>query len=342
MMQQNTEQLYQFDPIDPPPNKKGKKGLKIWILIIIGIILLGILISSVGCNIITDKDKIKPTGPYIGALYVDGVIASDNRDNWGLPYGYQHKFTLEAIDDMIKDSKNKGLILFVNSPGGGVYESDELYFKLKEYKDATKRPIYAYMASMAASGGYYISTPADKILANRNCWTGSIGVTIGTLFDVSDFLKNYGIKTETITSGKNKAMGSLVDPLTEDQKAIFQSLVDESYEQFVSIVSEERNIDLEATKKLADGRIYTAKQALALGLIDHICSSDDAVKDMMKTYKLKDCELYDIQYEDNSFISQLFSKVHLPNLPKSEAESVLSLIENDVEFPISYMCEMLN
>ena len=112
--------------------------------------------------------------------------------------------------------------------------------KLKEYKEKTKRPVYAYMGSMAASGGYYISAPADMIFANRNCWTGSIGVTIGTLYDLSGFLERHGIKAVTIASGRNKSMGSIVDPLTDEQRRIFQSLVDEAYDQFVNIVAEER------------------------------------------------------------------------------------------------------
>lgn len=110
------------------------------------------------------------------------------------------------------------MILFVNSPGGGVYESDELYLKIKEYQEQTECPVYAVMGSMAASGGYYISAPADKIVANRNTWTGSIGVTIGTLYDISGLLEQYGVKTETITAGRNKAMGSSVEPMTEEQE----------------------------------------------------------------------------------------------------------------------------
>ena len=339
-MEQTTEQIYQ---IDPGNNKKGKKGLKIWILILLGVLLLGILFSAVGCNIIsgTEKEK-KPNEPYIGVLFVEGAITSDSKDTWGIPYGYQHQFTLDTIDDLMVDRNNKGIMLFVNSPGGGVYESDELYFKLKEYKNTTDRPVYAYMGSMAASGGYYISAPADKILANRNTWTGSIGVTIGTLFDFSELLENYGIKSVTITSGKNKAMGSMMDPLTAEQKEIFQTLVDEAYLQFVNIVAEERNIELEATKKIADGRIYTARQALELNLIDAICPYEDALADMAKTYDLHDCEVYNFTYKDTSFFGLLFNKLPLPNLPKSDAEAVLSLIESDVKFPISYMCEVLN
>ena len=124
---------------------------------------------------------------------------------------------------MIDDGENKGMILYLDTPGGSVLASDELYFKIKEYQKKTKRPVYASMQSMAASGGYYISAPCDKIIANRNCWTGSIGVTLGTMYDVSELLDKIGVKTNTITSGENKAMGSSVEKMSREQREIFQS-----------------------------------------------------------------------------------------------------------------------
>ena len=340
---QPTQNIYQFEDPAGKQKRKGMKGWKIWLLIILGIALLTCILLVAGIG--TGSDKVvtsTPISPYIGVLYVEGTIAASNVDSWGVASGYQHQFTLDSIDEMISDSNNKGLILFVNSPGGGVYESDELYYKIKEYQKQTKRPVYAYFASMAASGGYYISTPADKILANRNCWTGSIGVTIGTVYDISGLLKNYGIKTVTITSGRNKAMGSIVDPLTDEQRAIFQSLVDEAYEQFTGIVSEERGIDLATVKTIADGRIYSAKQAYNLKLIDGICTYDEAIADMQKTYKLEDCDIYDVTYQDDSLFGKLFSEIPRPTLPSSDTNAVLSLIKNDVRFPISYMCEELD
>lgn len=341
MEDSNLDDLYVFEPVKENP-KRGKRGWKIWGLIVLGIVIIGITLGAVGWNMNQNEKTYEASGPYIGVLSVEGVITSSNQDTWGMPYGYQHSFTIETIDELIDDPDNKGLIFFVNTPGGGVYESDELYFKIKEYQDTTGRPVYSYMGSTAASGGYYISAPADRILANRNCWTGSIGVTIGTLFDISGFLESYGVKTITITSGENKAMGSMVDPLTKEQQAIFQSLVDEAYEQFVGIVSEERNLDLEKTRELADGRIYTAKQALDLQLIDGICSYEEAIDDMKTTYELQDCEVVDIHYIDDSFIGNLFSKLPLPDYTKSDAETVLSLINQETALPISYLSPILN
>ena len=340
MEENQLEELYGLEP-PRKPAARGSKGWKIWGFIAIGIIGLAVIVGLTGWNF-SQEDDISAHGPYIGVLSVEGTIASANQDNFGLPYGYQHQFTLNSIDELIADPNNKGLVFFVNTPGGGVYESDELYFKIKEYQEKTGRPVYSYMGSMAASGGYYISAPADKILANRNCWTGSIGVTIGTLFDVSGFLEHYGVKTVTITSGKNKAMGSIVEPLTKEQQAIFQSLVDEAYEQFVGIVSEERGINLAETKALADGRIYTAKQALDLHLIDGISSYEDAIQDMKDTYQLGSCEVVDIEYVDDSFLGILLGKLPIQRFAQSEAEVILTLMEKESGFPIRYQSPILD
>ncbi len=297
--------------------------------------------SSIKNAIFGDGDDIQARGPYIATIYVEGTIAKGQTDSFGLPIGDQHNWTLNKINELAADSNNRGLIIFVDSPGGGVYESDELYLKLKSYREETGRPVYAVMGSMAASGGYYISAAADKIIANRNTWTGSLGVTIGTLYDITELLEKYGVKTVTITAGENKAMGSIVDPLTEEQKAIFQDLVDEAYDQFINIISEEREIGLDEVRKLADGRIYTAKQALNLELIDEIGTIEDAIMDMKTVYALQDCDIIDVIYHDNSLLSSLLGEVRIPEMNSSDFKVIRNIIEDESKFPISYESELL-
>jgi protease IV len=279
---------------------------------IIGAILLGVILIGGGCNLMADRltgtmeemvgynsdsdssyvDYSGVDTDHIAVITVEGVISSSSSSGvLSETSEYDHQFTLDSIDQAMENDTNKGLLLYVNSPGGGVYESDELYLKIREYKKTTGRPVYAYMGSMAASGGYYISAPSDKIIANRNCWTGSIGVTMGTYYDISGLLEKYGVKTVTITAGKNKAMGSYTDPMTSEQLEIFQSLVDEAYNQFVAIVAAGRNLTTKQVVKLADGRVYTAKQAKALGLIDEIETFDQAVETFKKDQGLEQCEL---------------------------------------------------
>ena len=311
-------------------------------LIVLAFIFIGLAALGVSCGSIMqsgEKEVKLPAHDYIATIYVEGTIARGNTDSLGVPSGYQHDWTLSEIDRLIGDGNNKGMILYVDSPGGGVYESDELYFKIKEYEDATGRPVYVSMASMAASGGYYISTPADKIFANRNCMTGSIGVTIGTIIDISGFLEKYGIKTTTIYAGKNKSMGGYFEPLTQEQRDIFQGFVDEAYDQFTGIVAEERGIDIEKVRQIADGRIYTAAQAQNLGLVDAIGTYKDAVADMKHEYGLSGCDVVDIQYVYRSWLPGIFGIVNQGE--RGDAATILNFVEEQKRFPVSYLCEAL-
>lgn len=303
---------------------KKKSGLKT-ALIIIAAILLVIVVLGVSCTQMAnsvlgnleniggqtyyEEEMALPSDDFIAQISVEGTIQSSNQDNFGLTYGYQHQWTLNLIDNLIDNTNNKGLIIWVDSPGGTIYESDELYLAILKYKEKTERPVYAIMGSMAASGGYYISAPADKIIANRNTWTGSIGVTLGTFIDVSDLLEKYGVKTTTITSGRNKAMGSQFETMTEEQMQIFKNLIDESYLQFVDIVATNRQLSKSDVIELADGRIYTAKQALDLGLIDQISTLEEGIEDFKETYGLEYCDVEDFRYIQTSWLAGLLGEM---------------------------------
>lgn len=209
---------------------------------------------------------------YVAKLYILGTIEKENRQ-------YNQKWLLSTIKKLQDDEKNIGLAIIINSPGGAVYQTDEVYLELQKYKSKGK-PIFVYQQSLAASGGYYISCAADEIWANRNTMTGSIGVISGNSFDLTQLYENIGIKAETFYSGKNKNMLNSNECVTDEQRQIMQSISDECYEQFVSIVSNCRNISLEKTREIADGRIYSAKQALENDLIDFI----DSEENMMKSF----------------------------------------------------------
>lgn len=268
-----------------------------------------------------------PAEDFIGVVTVEGTIqdTAESSSVFSSGEGYNHKKTLKYIDSMISSTDNKGIILYVDSPGGGVYESDELYLKLKQYKEETGRPIWTYMASQACSGGYYISMASDKIYANRNCWTGSIGVIISSL-NVKGLYDKLGIQEVDITSGPNKAMGSSGIEMTEEQRAILQGLVDEAYEQFAGIVAEGRHMDIEKVKPIADGRIYSANQALELGLIDNVDTYDTMKKDMQE-YLGDDITIFTPTEEENIFAS-LFSKVE-DLKTKSDAQVISDYLQKN-------------
>ena len=286
----------------------------------------------------SDVTTASATGEYIGVIHVEGTISEDSATA-----GYNHKYILKSIADMTKDDNNKGIILKINTPGGSVFASDELYFAIKDYQEKTGRPVYSSMQSQATSGGYYISAPCDKIFANRNCWTGSIGVTMGSFYDVSELLNNLGIKVQTITSGRNKAMGSSVEEMTQEQRDILQSLIDEAYDQFTGIVSEGRGMDIKEVRKLADGRIYSALQAKDNGLVDEIATYDETVEAMKKDYALgADIEVLDFwPAEDIDIMSYLgiISEELDKNAYMVTAEEIEKLVDLNGSFRLMYIAE---
>ncbi len=218
----------------------------------------------------TQKASKKYKGEFIANLVIEGTIQEANKT-------YNQQWLLSTIENLKNNNNNVALAVYINSPGGTVYHADQIYLALQNYK-TTGKPIYVYQGPLAASGGYYISLAGNKIYANRNSLTGSIGVIGGTFYDATDLYKKIGIRSTTIHSGKNKTMGSLNEPYTEEQLKIMQSVSDECYNQFCSIVVARRNLSYNQVYALADGRIYTANQALENGLIDRVDSWDNMIQ----------------------------------------------------------------
>jgi protease IV len=174
-----------------------------------------------------------------------------------------------------KDSQVKAIVFRIVSPGGGVAASQEIYEEVKKTRDSGKLVVVS-MGAVAASGGYYVAVGANKIVANPGSVTGSIGV-ISQFIQYDDLMSKLGISSETIKSGKLKDAGSPFRKMTEDDKKYFQDMVNDIYDQFVTTVSEERKLDKETVKKLADGRVYTGRKAYELKLIDTLGTYEDAI-----------------------------------------------------------------
>ncbi len=313
------------------------KGFKMFLIIITIFIVVGTGLYFFAPRLPVVGERFKNTD-YIGVLYVEGIISGGEANSFLSETGYNHDYILSQIDAFINDENNQGLVIFVNSPGGSIYETDEVYLKLMEYKDKTGCPVYISMGSLAASGGYYISMAGDKVFANRNTLTGSIGVTFGTFYDISDFLDEHGIKTVTLTAGRNKAMGDITEPMTDERMAIYQSILDDSYGQFVDIISKGRGLDIETVKTLADGRIYTARQALNHKLIDQLGTLDETIDAVMYDHELEYCEVYYYWYEDDSIFSMLSGLVNVGN-QYGDIGTVLKLLDNRYQIPIGYICD---
>lgn len=322
--------------------KKQTGGLIIAAVVFVAVGVSSVLTNTVSQNILQENMTEILTGgfefdapyyDYIAVVDVTGTIQEQTESGmFEMASGYQHLTTMDYIDNLMQDSNNKGILLYVDSPGGTVYESEELYNKLKSYKEYTGNPVWTYMSHYAASGGYMISMASDYIFANANTVTGSIGVIMSG-YDMSGLYEKLGIRYVSITSGENKDSSQL----TEEQIAIYQGQVDEYYEKFVGIVAEGRHMDQDAVRKLADGRTYTAYQALDNGLVDEIGSYEDMQEAMCSRLGVYD--FYQPTQAEN-ILASLFSELK-ELVPKSEAQ-ILEEAAADMESGVPmYYAEQL-
>lgn len=255
--------------------------------------------------------------------------------NGQIQSGYANDMIVKDLKDAREDESIKGVILKVNSPGGSVYASEKIANQVKKLKNAGK-PIYTVMEEFAASGGYYISAPTDKIYASNETWTGSIGVIIST-YSFGGLFEKYGIKEQNITSGALKDAGSSGHDMREDEKKYYQGLVDSAYERFVDLVADGRKMSKSDVKKLADGRVYDGSQALKNGLIDEIGDLDKAIGAMTSDLKLEDPLVIKNQGGAGLFGS-IFSKISdLKNSSKSDLQILNEMVKDNEPRPMYLM-----
>ncbi|MBE6172747.1 signal peptide peptidase SppA [Enterococcus mundtii] len=265
----------------------------------------------------------------IAKLSVDGAIASGGSSGLFATESYNHEDFLKQIEAIEADERVSGILLEVNSPGGGVYESAEIANLLNEVRTERDLPMYVSMKNMAASGGYYISAQADKIFATEETVTGSIGVIMSGL-NYSGLLEKIGVEDTTVKSGALKDMGSATRPETEQDHAVLQAYIDNAYNRFVKVVSEGRNKSEDEVKKVADGRIYDGVQAKEAGLVDEIGYPTDALAAMREDLDLQDAELVEYSTSSTGFGNTWFGAklAELQGLQASETSQILSLLES--------------
>lgn len=265
----------------------------------------------------------------IAKLSVDGAIASGGSSGLFATESYNHEDFLKQIEAIEADERVSGILLEVNSPGGGVYESAEIANLLNEVRTERDLPMYVSMKNMAASGGYYISAQADKIFATEETVTGSIGVIMSGL-NYSGLLEKIGVEDTTVKSGALKDMGSATRPETEQDHAVLQAYIDNAYNRFVKVVSEGRSKSEDEVKKVADGRIYDGVQAKEAGLVDEIGYPTDALAAMREDLDLQDAELVEYSTSSTGFGNTWFGAklAELQGLQASETSQILSLLES--------------
>ncbi|MCE4051168.1 signal peptide peptidase SppA [Bacillus sp. Au-Bac7] len=264
----------------------------------------------------------------IAVLEVDGTI-QDTGDTQSIlsSAGYNHKAFMKKLDKVKDDSDVKGIILRVNSPGGGVVESAEIHDKIVEIQEETKKPVYVSMGSMGASGGYYISAPADKIYASQETMTGSLGVIMSG-YNFEGLAEKYGVEFVTIKSGPYKDIMSSTREMTDEERDILQTMINNSYDGFVKVISEGRGIKEDKVREIADGRIYDGRQAKDLNLIDDFGYLDDVIAAMKADYKWNDAMV--VSYSDSGSLASMFgmSAKSLLSGEERELANILTIATN--------------
>jgi len=252
---------------------------KLFWIIGISIVFLFVCGLSIGFGVLVSRmpgdGPAFATTDSVALIRVEGEIVSGDppSDVFGTTAsGAYSNRIVRQLRQANDNPRIKAVVLRVDSPGGGVVASDEIYRQVKEMT----KPVVVSMGTLAASGGYYFSAPADEIWANRHTLTGSIGVII-QFVNIEGFMEKDGVGATTIKSGVNKDTGSVYRTPTGDKIAIWQGIIDEAYGIFVQIVAEGRGLDEATVRELADGRVYTGQQAQELGLVDKLGNLKDAI-----------------------------------------------------------------
>ncbi len=240
-----------------------RTSLLLWIVLGGGALLFFIICLLSLTFVMSDRGGLSLSSDQVAVLELEGVI-------------YDSKDLADELHDYGNRSGVRAVVLHINSPGGGVAASQELYEAVRRFRAESHKKVVVSMSSVAASGGYYVACAADKIYANPGTITGSIGV-IAEWLNYGDLLRWAKMEDIVIKSGILKDAGSPTRPLTPAEKIYFQGLIDNLYGQFVSAVATGRKMKEETVRKLADGRVFTGQEAKTLGLVDEMGTLQDAI-----------------------------------------------------------------
>lgn len=238
--------------------------------IFLSLFLLGMVLVAVSFFVFASALK-RDGGEYVSSGNGDKIAIVELND-----VIVSSEKTVEQIKRFREDKSIKAIILRINTPGGGVAASQEIYEEVKKTRDSGKI-IVVSMGSIAASGGYYIAVGSSLIIANPGTLTGSIGV-IAQFMSIKDLADKLGITQTTIKSGNLKDAGSPFRQMNDSDKMYFQDVVDNSFGQFLDVVMKERKMDKETLMKYANGRVFTGLQAKEYGLIDSLGTFEDAIR----------------------------------------------------------------
>lgn len=276
------------------------------IIIIIAVVLLPIILSAIlnksGNPFSSEPNSLafSSAGKKIGLLKIRDVIFSSES-------------TVKLLEEFKKDNSIAGVLLRIDSPGGAVAPSQEIY-RAVDKLSASGKPVVVSMGNVAASGGYYIASPADKIFANPGTITGSIGV-IMQFPHYHNLLDKLGVQMTTIKAGKLKDIGNPNRDLTAEEKIFLQNFIDNTHSQFINHVATSRSMDPAEVRKLADGRIYTGEQALDVELIDSLGTFSDAMAYLREITGVSDKVKPVTKYRNAEIFKDLLSETIYDKFP---------------------------
>ena len=257
-------------PAIPPavPPRRDRAALAVVLFVFGGLFVVFVSFLLLAYGAVRGESPRLSGGPRIGVVEVKGEIGGGARGN------VDAEDTLKVVKRFLDDGEMKAVVVRIDSPGGAVSPSQEIYDEL--IKLAEKKKVVCSMGNMAASGGFYVAMACPHIIAEPGTLTGSIGV-ISMFPNVKGLADRFNLKMETIKSGKLKDSGNPFRDMTAEDRAYWQSLIDQVYAQFLSVVVEGRELPEEQVRKIADGRVLTGQQAYELGLIDELGNFNDAV-----------------------------------------------------------------
>jgi len=285
----------------------------LWLIFaLVGFFILSAVFSIVAINAILGNDAELSISSGVGLVEVKGLIIDPQE-------------TVKQLHEFGKDDKVKAIVLRIDSPGGVVGPSQEICSAVKKLK--SRKPVIVSMGSAAASGGYYIAVPATLIYANPGTITGSIGVLM-KFSNLEGLMGKIGMKAFTLKTGKFKDVGSPARTMSEEEKAMLQSVIDSTHAQFIRAVAEGRKLPLEQVRQLADGRIFSGEQAMELKLVDRLGTMQDAVEEAAR--------LGGISGEPHLIKPPKKKRLLLDMLVEESASRIAGLVRNEHGFSLNY------
>lgn len=228
-----------------------------------GLVFAACFMAILGLLVLFERGNLGLGGNRVALVEVEGLILDADR-------------IVRELDEHLEDSSIRAIVVRIQSPGGVVAPTQEIHDAIRRAR-AQGKPVVASMGAVAASGGYYLAVAADRIVANPGTLTGSIGVLM-QLTEVEGLLKKVGVRYEVVKAGRYKDLGNIARPMTPEERAILQSLLDDMYDQFVTAVVQGRHLDRAAVLALADGRAYSGRRAKELGLVDELGGLEAAIR----------------------------------------------------------------